>query len=195
MHGVVPIQITPDLVRAAWTVLPARWKLTVRDKRTATEMDVAGWLLAALGYQTREQFRLYTTTIGTVIYVPFTPGEPHAHYSLAGQLEVLAHEGRHGLDFLAAPIDFVESYGRDPALRTLHESRGYRAGEAVRRRLGFDPSPLDHLAGHLKSYGVSDADIAVSRAFHVSSTATLDQGGVVDQAAADVIAFVSRRDR
>lgn len=182
--------VTSEMVRAAWDVLPKKYSASVHDKRTSAVMKGAAWVVVAQGQQTHEQFMLYTTTLGTEIYTPFTPGEPDPYYSLAGQLGVLGHELRHVQQFLADPVRFMERYARDTEERTVFECEGYRTGETIRRHLGLTGTTPDLLAGHLKSYGATANNIALARRFHEISFASLQPGVFLDEPARDVVLFV-----
>ena len=183
--------LSPDLVRALYRSMGVRHQVAVEDKRTSPVMRGAADLLARAGIQTREQFARYTTTLGTTIYAPFTPGEPTPGYDLAHQVVILAHELTHVEQFRRSGADFLAGYAMAPSARALYESEAYRAGETVRQFLGHPPTGPDALASHLGAYGVTEADIAVSRAFHASSLASLADGATMDPCAADVMAFVA----
>src|SRR5262249_6579697 len=154
--------------------------------------QVVAGVLGALGIVNREDFlRRFATTIGKRIYLPFDVGDAAQGWSLWGQVMVLTHECQHIVQYNAnGPLGFSWRYLTNTAARAAFEAEAYRCQLELqwwRTRTLLSPAEL---AGSLRSYGVTEADVQVAQKTLEMSAETLKRGGIVNQASKVAIAWL-----
>ncbi len=199
LRKVRPAEPSPDDVREAWRVTCARYGTTVVDKATAADQKLIAKLLDAMGIVADDRFMTgFVTTIGTRIYVPFTPGIPTPIWSLRDQVEVLVHENEHRVqDLLAGPdpnLEYEFSYATNSTKRAYFEMVCYRAGIAACWRLWKQTPNMEHIAQSMKqSYACDDADVAMVLKMLRLSWISIRKGAMPSEVARFVCEFLEAR--
>lgn len=187
--------LTPSLVRDFWSHMTGRFKASVVNKNSSLEMRAIATFLSLIKVANREAFlRSFATTVGRKIYVPFDIGTPIDGWSLWGQVTVCVHECHHvhQYDKLGA-VMFNWQYLMSTARRALIEAEAYRCNmEIYWARTGQILSPAT-LAAQLKSYAVTDADVAVVERILSSSAVTIQQGGIASPASKEALVWLRQQ--
>ena len=70
-----PATPTPETVSLFWTYMSQRFNTKIVQKGNSAEMKAVAQFLDLIGVLNKDVFLTnYATTIGTNIYIPFTPG-------------------------------------------------------------------------------------------------------------------------
>jgi hypothetical protein len=157
---------------------------SVINKADAVEMKIVSTLLGQLGILDQAAFMAnYATTIGTRIYLPFTPGVPVGEWDLFSQLVVCAHEHQHV--FQAQTLGLV-TYGAryiaSASTRADYEAEAYRSAFELgwwHSRTMPDPGAVAQL---LTGYGVSETDIEVVATTLREAAETVERGAILNHA-------------
>ena len=185
--------LTPELVRAYWAAMTARFGASVIDKSSATEMQIVATVLGQLGILDRDAFlEHFTTTIGHRIYTSFDVGTPTPTWSLWGQIMVCAHECQHIVQYdQLGALRFGWQYVTSTAARARLEAEAYRCQlELEHWRTGRILSP-HQLASSLKNYAVTDADIKVAEVALAMSAESVRRGAVINPTSRFAIDWLS----
>jgi hypothetical protein len=176
--------ITSTSVRALWSHLQSLYNTTVTSKRDAPEMRFIASVINTPGFLDH-----YTTTLGRLIYTPFTIGEPNDLWSLDAQAAVAAHEHQHVVQLNRDGMKFYASYLLNPSARAVYETEAYRASLELRWFLGDELHPDDY-ANSLINYGCRATDIAIARTALEESATDIGRGNVMTEAAQQRIFFL-----
>jgi hypothetical protein len=184
---------TPEIVHDFFAFMAAKYGARIVDKGSAFEMKLAATVLRQMGVLDADGFLdKFATTIGHRVYLPFTPGEAQAGWSLWSQIMVLTHECQHIVqyDSLGA-LRFGWQYLGSTAARTRLEAEAYRCQlELHFWRTGRLLSPHD-LAGGLRNYAVTDADVQVAETFLGLSAESVKRGAVINPTSRAAIDWLS----
>jgi hypothetical protein len=149
----VPKNLTPELVHSFYAEACAHYGAEVKNKADSQFMTLVGSLLDAIGVVDKEVFlQNFTTTVGTVIYAPFTVGVGDSA-ALWGQVTTLVHELVHVTQFKHAPAEFMLKYLCDKSARATYEAEAYSAGLELYIWNG-EPVDVAALSQSLLSYGL-----------------------------------------
>ncbi len=183
---------TPDLVRRFYAHMAAEYGATVKPKATAWEMRAAGKFLGAIGIVDAGAFATqFVTTIGSTVFVPYEPGDD-ASWTLWSQITTLTHECQHIKQRSLRGLDYEVSYLSSKAKRSHIEAEAYATNVELHfwRTGSIEPWVIDHLAGHMASYGVSAVDVSVLRKHLEMIAVGARRGVVVSHAARTAIAWL-----
>lgn len=156
-------KLTPEQLFALLTFLFTRFKVLVREKGDAVEMQAIAKVFGlanflGLNLPTEGEFLTrFWTTLGPIIYAP------QGHQDLAVHWRVLFHELMHAVQFWADPVSYVLHYATD-AGRAEIEARSERAaieGEWV--LCGTLPPTLDALRVTRHGYGFGDGHVDLTQ--------------------------------
>jgi len=182
---------TPEQVKALWRHMSERFGSQVRDKTTAEEMKLIGSALELMGVLKKDEFLTrFITTIGNVIYTPFTVGVPTPGHDLWGQMVICAHEHQHIVQSNESP-SFPLEYLFDPTLRAAYEGAAYRVSMTLVTWLTGHVPAVEPFVQLAKSYGLDEKHLEFFRKYLEISSPTLAQGGVPDKAAKEAIAWLN----
>jgi len=173
---------TPEIVRDFYAYMTAKYRAQLVDKRLAFEANLAAKVLRQMGIVDADAFLdHFATTIGHRIYMPFTPGEPTAGWSLWSQLMVLAHECQHIVQYDSlGPLRFGWQYLGSTAGRTRLEAEAYRCQLELHFWRTGKLLSAHELAASLRSYAVTEADVRVAETFLAMSAESVKRGAIIN---------------
>ncbi len=178
--------VTPEMVKGLWDFLSQTYQTEIVPKEKSLVMKVVAQTLDLLQITDKQSFMTrFTTTLGRVIYVPFTPGVPTPLHSLESQLSIAAHEHQHviQLDAKGGGFTFMYNYLASQAWRAAYEAEAYRVSMTMQYRLrGSMSSPMSY-ALLLKSYGIDQAGQDYAAEFLDLAVPSIRRGGIPDEAA------------
>lgn len=121
-----------QMVKELWKHMSKKYDVTVVQKKTSRFMKLVAWFLSTFKILDKERFLTrYTTTIGTKIYAPFTPGARDTAWSLPSQIATIVHEIKHALQYRntsksrIGDLLFFWRYLTDDWKRTNYEIEAY----------------------------------------------------------------------
>jgi hypothetical protein len=174
--------VTPNVVRGLWRYLGRLYKSNVFEKRRAPEMYLVAEALARLGIADREAFmREWSTTLGRRIYVPFTIGVGSSSDVLWDQIVSAVHEHQHIVQYEADGLGFMGSYLLSDAARAKYETEAYRSNLEMHWWRYGELLGAEAMADKLRSYAVSEADIAVAAKTLKVSADAVRHGAIVNE--------------
>ena len=184
---------TATQVQALWAYMTQHFGSSVINKANAVEMKVVSALLGQLGILDQTEFLTnYATTIGTRIYLPFTPGTPITGWDLWEQIVVCAHEHQH---VYQAQTLGLATYGArylfSSSTRADYEAEAYRSAFELgwwHARSMPDPEAIAEL---LSGYSVSPTDIEVTAATLRESADSIREGAIVNHATEVAIGWLN----
>jgi hypothetical protein len=175
---------TPEQVRAFFSRMSQRYGTVYVPKDSDLAMHMAGVFLQAIGVQSSEAFRRFTTTISPHIYLPFTPGEPTADYPLWWQLVVCTHEHVHILqDAEGGWINFKAAYALSKLELVRFEGQAYASQFDLEWWRWKRLPDLDAAMEPLRYYGCDAAHVETAKAIAHQLGATVALGGSTSEAA------------
>jgi len=175
---------TPELVKDFWKHMTGVYNAEVVDKRDSALMNLIADGLSALGVTDKQAFLTrFTTTIGRRIYTPFEVGVETSLHSLWGQMVICPHECQHvaQLDEIGE-LQFEARYLISSMARAEFEVAGYRCNLEMDHWRYGKIVDVHELAGRLRGYGCSSAEISVAERMLSIAALTVNAGGVVSEA-------------
>lgn len=156
----MPVEISPEIVRGLWRHMGERYKSTVVPKSSSSLMKAAAVGLEVLGISSRDSFMCtMATTVGRIIYLPFSVGVETPIWDLWTQVAICIHEHQHIVQWnrhgLWLPIKYLMSC----RARAFYEADAYSCELALEYwRTGVMPS-ISALATWLERYGCAQEDV------------------------------------
>lgn len=169
------ILLTPDIVKSIWSYLSTCLNSRIRSKRSSVVMRVAAFFVARFSPMTKDEFYdRYATTIFRTIYLPFEVGELSTTWGPLRQFKLAVHEHQHIVQAKRDGwIRYSWRYLRSTRARALYEAECLLCEYACAARLGVSMAPPHQSAAELRSYGVTDADVAAAQEFLESRLAAM----------------------
>lgn len=188
---------TADDVREFWRVMTSRYGTRIIDKNNSVDMKLVADFLDAMKIVDREAFlRRYVTTIGTRIWLPFTPGVESGGWTLWEQIVVCVHEHHHVyLDRMAGEgLEYEFAYATNSTKRAYIEMECYRCNMCMHWHfLGVALDPVQ-LAAKLKvGYGCNDADVAMVAKMLKLSLMSIKKGAIPGTATQFAVEYLTAR--
>lgn len=161
------IILTPDIVKSIWSYLSTMLQSRVRTKRSSVVMKVAAFFVALATPMTKADFYdKYATTILRTIYLPFDVGELSTTWGPFRQFVLAVHEHQHIVQARRDGwIRYSWRYLRNTRARALYEAECLLCEYVCGARLGVSMAPPHQRAAELRSYGVTEADVAAAQEF------------------------------
>jgi hypothetical protein len=134
----------------------------------------------------------YATTLGNLIYLPYTPGVATDDWPLVWQCATAAHETYHVEQFRKEPANYSMDYVADSGSRAYYEAECYRASSEVNYFLTgnvLDPTYLDCLHAYL----CGAEDIAFAKLILSDAEPTIRAGGIYTPTAKETRVFLRQR--
>ena len=189
--------INPESVKALWQMMAKEYGTTVIDKSDSELMAIVGTFLDSLGILDKEKFlHSYTTTIGSRIYRPFTPGVDEGLYGLWAQVVVCTHEHLHKVqsDVEGFLVFSAKYLGSDDCRAIEYEAPAYRATmelEVWRSGGKVDAGYPRFLAAKLRNYNCGEEAInAAEEALNIARE-DIEAGNIITVTAIKTIQFLS----
>ncbi len=174
------MNLTPKLVKAFYVAIAKQYDIEFVDRRDSTLMKMIGTFLDGIGILDKEDFlNNFTTTIGSYVYINYTPGDTSTGHSLAGQIETALHEAVHVCDFDDDPVGFMVRYLVDKSARTEYECRAYAAGLEWQWKTTGGSYDITLRAQSLLSYGLKQEHCDFMRQYLEIQDDVFRQGGAV----------------
>lgn len=180
------IDPTPETVRAFWSYMQQEYGSKVIPKATSAEMKAVATFLDLVKIQDYDTFmKVFTTTIGRRIYIPFEIGVP-GDYDLWGQIRVCVHEHQHvEQGDRDGWVTFGSRYVTSSSFRAGYEAEAFGSDMEMEYWRWGDSFDLNQFAQArplvLKSYGCSDDDIDQARATLTIRAGIVAQGIVANR--------------
>lgn len=163
----VPRGLTKELVIAYAEYMAREFNANFINKDGDPLMETVGTFLDAINVQDKPMFmKLFTTTIGHNIYIPFVIGVQNedGSYDLWSQIQVIAHECEHIVQFegdlkarkdVSAAAEFSWSYVTSEHERAFWEAKAIRTNcELDVWRYGYVLGTAEERASILLHYGI-----------------------------------------
>jgi hypothetical protein len=184
---------TPAQVQAFWTYMTEHFGSQILNKADATEMQIVSSLLGTLGILDPADFmRNYATTIGTRIYLPFTPGVVENGWELWDQVVVGAHENQHVVQASKLGLTtYGARYLFSASTRADFEAEAYRSMFELdwwHERSMPDPEEVAQL---LAGYGCSSTDIDVAETMLREAAESVEHGAILNEASSVAIQWLN----
>lgn len=156
-------------------------------------MKLVGHFLDGIGILDKDRFLdNYTTTIGSVVYVPFKIGVTSDKHSLLSQMSTCIHEHQHIAQWQRDGLVFMLEYLTDSTRRAVYEV------EAMNSSLEFWwwysrtlPS-INQMALKLTDYNCSHNDIILAERMLRTIAKTVRKGAVVTSAGKTAISYLQK---
>lgn len=152
-----------DDARRVWSALAAKHKATIVNKDSSWQMKTAAAFLGLAGFLDPATFmKRYATTIGTKIYLPFTPGLQvnGSTWSAWKQIVNAPHEIMHVLMYRSGRIEYNWDYAFNTRRRAQIECECMATALEVSSWAGVPCADAYSMAAKLQDYGCSPADIS-----------------------------------
>jgi hypothetical protein len=150
------------------------------DKSTSRGMKIIAGFLDIIGVMDKTDFMEHcTTTIGSGIYFPYTPGVATSQYPLDEQVSTLLHECQHIIQFDDDPVGFIISYLGDKSARAEFESAAYAADLEWCWKVNHRGYDIDRRAQSLLSYGLQQQHCDFMAQYLAVQDDVFRQGGAV----------------
>lgn len=185
-------ELTPRQVMDFASHMKHVFGASIVRKEDALEMRLAARILEWAGIMPRDAFmNRFATVIGRTLYLPFVPGDAKTQEALWRQIVTLTHEMHHIVQRDREGCGRFEwMYLTSTAERARIEAEAYRTEmELTYWRTGRVPSPR-RLASRLRSYGCSEADVAVTEVALTMSQAMVERGAVLSKATREALAWL-----
>jgi hypothetical protein len=174
------MNFTPERVKAFYAAAAKQYDAEFVDRRDSDLMKLIGTFLDGIGVLDKEKFlNDFTTTIGNIVYIGYTPGDTSSGHSLAGQVETAVHEIQHIIDFDDDPVGFMVRYLVDKSARTEYECRAYAAGLEWTWKTTGKSCDIGRAAQSLLSYGLQQQHCDFMRQYLDVQDDVFRQGGAV----------------
>lgn len=176
-----PVTVTQDDVIEFWRVMMEHYGATLIDKTSDADMKIVADALNAMGIMDRERFLTgFTTTIGTKIYAPFTPGTPIGGWNLWNQITVCTHECYHiAQSRQFEGIEFGWRYITSATARAYYEVEAYRSDMVLNWRYQNATLNPALLAGVLRDgYACPEADVRMAEKMFRLSLISIKKGAI-----------------
>lgn len=174
------MNLTPELVKAFYAAAAKQYDAEFIDKSTSRGMKVIAGFLDIIGVMDKADFmERCTTTIGSGIYFPYTPGVATAQYPLDEQVSTLAHELVHIIQFDDDPVAFIISYLGDKSARAEFECQAYAADLEWSWKVNHRGYDIARRAQSLLSYGLGQDHCDFMRQYLEVQDDIFRQGGAV----------------
>jgi hypothetical protein len=174
------MNLTPEQVKAFYAAAAKQYDAEFIDKSTSRGMKIIAGFLDAIGVMDKTDFMEHcTTTIGSSIYFPYTPGVATPQYPLDEQVSTLAHELVHCCQFDDDPVEFMVLYLTNKSARAEYESAAYAADlewSWKTRQKGYN---ITLRAQSLLSYGLGQEHVDFMRQYLEVQDDVFRQGGAV----------------
>ncbi len=195
LRKVRPAEPSPEDVRQAWRVTCAKYGTVVVDKATAEDQKLIAKILDAMGIVPDDAFMTrFVTTLGSRIYVPFTPGTATPIWSLRAQVDVLGHEHEHvWQDRGAGGVEYAFRYATNSTMRAYYEMQAYRVDMAIEWQLWRNELDPSAVASVLRNYDCDEADIVMVTKMLRLSMVSIRKGAVPSEVARFVIDWMIAR--
>ena len=186
------VKLTSFDVSRLWWRMTMTHNAKVVDKSSSSLMSNVAGFLGAIGIVRQRDFmEKFSTTIGTTIYLPFTPGVESEQHDLVGQACTCVHELHHVAQFRRAPIGFTRDYLFNSSKRAAFEADAYAHNMELRHWItGARPDPAN-IAERLKAYACKPADIAFAQKYLETIVPVIMQGGLSRGLVKEAVAILS----
>ena len=189
--------LEPDAadVRAFWDHLCQTMNTHIVTKDDDLGMQLIAGALDAMGIiDTRTFLERYATTIGSQIYLPFTPGVVVGGWSLWNQVLVGVHEHQHVLqDRKAGGLEYEWDYVTSRAARTQYEVEAMRSAMEIDWRYHRHMQSPRRNAELLRQYGCTELDVSVAEKALALAIPTIRAGGLTTVVGASAADWLDRR--
>jgi hypothetical protein len=181
----------PDLVKDLWREACGHYKATYTSKENSDFMSIAGSFLSSLGILDKQKFLDgFTTTIGSVIYVPFEVGVESGNYSLEHQVTTLCHELVHVVQYYKNKARFVTEYLTRRSFRAEMEAEAYAADLELYYWIHGYLYNTERRAQVLSNYALGKKHIKFAADYLESRGKTIVQGGIESEVTAWIIGWL-----
>jgi hypothetical protein len=174
------MNFTPEQVKAFYVAACKQYDAEIVDKNDSRLMKITAGFLDGIGVVDKESFmRDFTTTLGSYIFVPYTPGVATDQYTLEDQVAICVHEIQHVVQFDDDPVGFMVLYLTNKSARAEFESAAYAADlewSWKTRQKGYD---IARRAQSLLSYGLKQEHCDFMRQYLEVQDDVFRQGGAV----------------
>jgi hypothetical protein len=172
-----------------------RFGAGVHDRANSNNMRAASWILDTLGIIDKSVFmNRFTTTIGTTIYTPFTPGTKDRNYSFWDQMTILVHECEHVVQSKKNGfLTFATEYLTSDSHRAHYEAEAYRCDLEMHFWRYGKILDTNFLANKLKNYALGEKDIEYVKLYLDASVDTIQVGGIIGEASQVAITWLNEK--
>jgi hypothetical protein len=156
--------------------LESYFKIKITDNKDSEAIEAIAEILDILGVKNKKEFmKNVSITIYKNIYLSFTPGDSTINPLL--QLEIIAHEVQHALQWESNPLEFSINYLTKHEKRTEYEVKALSCNLELHYRITKELYNPKDLAASLKWYKCTSKDIKVAEKHLAILANILKQGG------------------
>lgn len=161
------------------------------SKSDSGMMKMIGRFLDGMGILDKDRFlENYTTTIGSVIYVPFRIGVTSTRYSLYSQLSTCVHEHQHVVQWRQNGLMFMLEYLTDSSRRAAYEVEAMQSSMEVQWWYRKTLPDIPRMAIKLVDYNCKKDDIMMAEKMLQSISKVVCKGAVTTNAGKTAIKFL-----
>jgi len=176
-------RITKTMVVDTWSYMESTYQSSHTSKGDSATMQMVGHFLDGIGVLDKDKFmNHYTTTIGSVVYVPFKIGVPDSTYSLFGQLSTCIHEHQHVVQWQRGGLAFMLEYLTDSSRRAAYEVEAMSSEIEFQWWYNKTVPHIQTMVSCLTEYNCKPIDIEMSEKMLRTIKKTIMKGAITTSA-------------
>lgn len=174
-----------------WHHMEKTYQSNHTSKSDSGMMRMIGYFLDGIGVLDKERFlENYTTTIGSVVYVPFRIGVTNVRYPLYTQLKICVHEHQHVVQWRRGGLYFMLEYLTDSSRRAAYEVEAMQASMEIQWWYSHTLPDIPRMAIKLVDYNCKKDDIVMAEKMLRSISKAVSRGAVTTGAGKTAIKFL-----
>lgn len=186
-------RITKMMVVDTWSHMESVYQSSHTSKGDSTTMQMVGHFLNAVGILDKDKFlNRYTTTIGSIVYIPFKIGESDQEYSLFSQLSTCIHEHQHVVQWQRGGLSFMLEYLTDSSRRAAYEVEAMSSEIEYQWWYNRTLPSISRMAGKLVEYNCKSVDIQMAEKMLRTIAKTISKGAITTSAGETSIGYLNR---
>jgi len=161
------------------------------SKSDSGMMRMIGRFLNAMGILDKKTFlKNYTTTIGSVIYVPFQIGVASTRYPLFNQLTTCVHEHQHVVQWRRGGLSFMLEYLTDSSRRAAYEVDAMHSSLEIHWWYSRRLPDISKMSLQLNDYNCKKDDIVMAEKMLRSISKAVVRGAISTSAGKTAIKYL-----
>lgn len=184
-------QITTATVVGLWHHMEKSYNSNHTSKSDSGMMKMIGNFLSAMGILDKNQFlKNYTTTIGSVIYVPFQIGATSIQYPLFNQITTCVHEHQHVVQWRRGGLSFMLEYLTDSSRRAAYEVDAMHSSLEMHWWYNRALPDISKMSLRLVDYNCKKDDIVMAEKMLRSISKVVRRGAISTSAGVTAIKYL-----